>query len=51
MAYNDAIPQPTDSGATSQPQILANFSELKTYLEINTKTLMRVIKVNTFMSH
>ena len=35
MAYNDAIPQPTDSGATSQPQILANFSELKTYLEIN----------------
>jgi hypothetical protein len=35
MPYSNAIPQPTDTPSTSQPQLLANFQAIQTAFEIN----------------
>lgn len=35
MAYNQNIPQPADQLKNSQPQFLANFQEINTYLSVN----------------
>jgi len=35
MAYDQNIPQPTDTPAASQPQLLANFQEINTLLGVN----------------
>ena len=38
MAYNNAIPQSTDSGRDSQPAILANFQAIKQLIDVNHDT-------------
>lgn len=38
MAYNENIPQPNDKFPQSQPQILTNFGDLRTYVEVNHVT-------------
>ncbi len=35
MPYNNAIPQPTDTPASSQPQLLDNFAEIDTFVNVN----------------
>jgi len=35
MAYNQNIPQPADQLKNSQPQLLANFQEINTILDVN----------------
>jgi hypothetical protein len=39
MAYNDDIPKPNESGKDSQPKILANFQDIKTYFDVDHEAL------------
>lgn len=38
MAYNNAIPQPTDKLRNSQPDLLGNFQAIKTLVDVNHVT-------------
>ncbi len=38
MPYDETIPQPTDSPSESQPDILANFVEIETFLAVNHRS-------------
>lgn len=40
MTYNNAIPQPGDRPSQSQSQLLANFADLKTFLDKNHVNLL-----------